>query len=206
MSIPLPRPVGNEVTLRDAITARRTTRHFADSSIDLLTISELLWAAQGRTGDDGRRTAPSAGAQYPMELFVAAGRIVGLDAGLYRHDSLAHDLHQVTDDDVRPALCDAALDDQPWLRDAAAVLVVAADMTGIGQHFAHQPPAGRRGRRYAYIETGAVCQNVHLQGEALGLGLVLVAGFDDDAVARSLRLDQQDLEATALLAIGARTG
>lgn len=73
MTIPLPHPVGNEVSLRAAITERRTTRHFADSALDLLTVSELLWAAQGRTGEDGARTAPSAGAQYPLALFVAAG-------------------------------------------------------------------------------------------------------------------------------------
>jgi SagB-type dehydrogenase family enzyme len=206
VTIPLPQPTGNPVSLFDALVTRRTARDFAGAPLDLEVVAQLLWAAQGHTGPDGRRTAPSAGAQYPLEILVAAGDVTALDAGVYRYDSVAHDLQRTIDDDPRPALHGAALDDQPWLRDAPAVLVVAADMTGIGHHFARQPPAGRRGRRYAYIETGAVCQNVHLQAEALGLGLVLVGGFDDDAVARALNLDERSLEPTALLAIGVRTG
>ncbi|MEP3163548.1 MAG: nitroreductase family protein [Marinobacter sp.] len=91
--------------------------------------------------------------------------------------------------------------DQPWLKEAAIVIGVTAEFDEAVQHFEAQPPHRERGARYVYMETGALAQNVHLQSSALGVGCVLVAGFNDSKVKEALRLPS-DLEPTALLCIG----
>lgn len=187
-----------------AIARRRTCRDFSDQSIVLAQLSQLLWAAQWITGPGAERAVPSAGGQYPLEVLIVAGAVSGLDVGLHRYLADGHRLAPIDGIDHRHGLHAAAFDDQPWVRDAAAILVVTADMAGIDAHFADQPPAGR-GRRYAHIETGAVAQNVHLQAEALNLGMVLVAGFDDAAVALELAL-LPGIDPTALLGLGVRSG
>ncbi|WP_386077973.1 nitroreductase family protein [Vreelandella sp. F11] len=93
--------------------------------------------------------------------------------------------------------------DQPWLKESALIIAVTAKLGDAVQHFKAQPPQGERGARYVYMETGALAQNVHLQSTALGVGCVLVAGFDNARVKEVLRLPS-DLEPTALLCIGQR--
>ncbi len=204
VTIALPHPDrSSALDVTTALAQRRSCRRFADAPIPLAQLSQLLWAAQGITGPDAERTAPSAGGQYPLDILVVAGAVSGLDVGLYRYLPGEHRIIPIDDADHRPALHVAAIDDQPWVREAAVILVVAADMARINAHFADQAPAGRRGSRYAHIETGAVSQNVHLQAEALGLGMVLVAGFDDATVSSDLDLPS-GVEPTGLLAVGVR--
>jgi len=93
--------------------------------------------------------------------------------------------------------------DQPWLKEAALVIGVTAKLGDAVRHFESQPPQGARGARYVYMETGVLAQNVYLQSTVLGVGCVLVAGFDDSRVKEALSLPS-DLEPTALLCIGQR--
>ncbi len=177
-----------KLTLEDAISKRRSHRTFDDQPLRLPELHKLLWAAQGVTDESSKRTVPSAHGLHPLHLFVTAGHIADLPAGVYRvsHDTL--DLTPHLDHDIRTGLEQAALDDQPWIARAPAIITICANMVSISQAFAEQPPYGARGRRYAYIEAGAAAQNIHLQACAVGLACVLVAGFRDEATADVLHL------------------
>lgn len=117
---------------------------------------------------------------YPLTLTVVAGNVDGLAAGAYRYDAERHVLALVADGDHRDRVARTTLADHDWLRHAAALLLLSGDMDTATRHFADQPPQGRRGRRYVWLEAGHASQNVYLQATESGLGAVLVAGFDDD--------------------------
>lgn len=193
--IELPQPeLDGEVSLETAIRKRRSVREFSRQALPLADVAQLLWAAQGVTSRDGGRTAPSAGALYPLELYLVAGKVDALPAGLYHYHPREHRLRLVTDGDLRKALAGAALD-QSWVRSAPAVLVIA----GVYERSAKK--YGQRARRYTHIETGHAAQNVYLQAEALGLGTVIVGAFDDAAVREVLALPA-DHAPLALMPVG----
>lgn len=200
LRVPLPHPAA-DTPLGHLLRTRRSVRRFSDAPIMLAELAQLLWAAQGVTGDEGRRTAPSAAGQFPLRLYVSAGNVSELPPGLYVYEPRQHALAQVVSDDLRPTLADAAIGEQPWVEAAAVIIAVAADLAAIDAHFAEQQPDGHRGTRYAYMETGAVSENVHLQATALGLGMVLVGGLDDTAADAALSLSANEKTA-ALLCVG----
>jgi SagB-type dehydrogenase family enzyme len=180
--IELPQPrVDGDVSLEAAIRERRSVREFSRQALPLDDVAQLLWAAQGVTSRDGGRAAPSAGALYPLELYLVAGNVATLPAGLYHYRPRGHRLQFVADGDLRKALAGAALD-QYWVRSAPAVLVIA------GVYERSETKYGQRARRYTHIETGHAAQNVYLQAEALGLGTVIVGAFEDAAVREVLGL------------------
>lgn len=176
-----------DLSLHDALATRRSIRDFTGRALPLERLQRLVWAAQGVTGAEGRRTAPSAHAFYPLRLRLVAGDVERLDAGLYEVGG-AQAPKLLKPGDHRPALQAAALEEQPWVGKAAAILAFYADMEAVTRHFAAQPPPGARGARYVYIEAGAAAQNAWLQGTAEGLGGVLIAGFEDEATAQALDL------------------
>lgn len=173
--------------LTEALAARRSHRDYSGGAVDRDVVAQLVHAAQGQTGEGGFRTTPSAHALHPLRLSVAAGRVAGLDAGLHNVDSQGA-ISFARPGDVLAELERAAIGDQPWIGAAAGVLTISADFAGPTAAFADQPPYGRRGPGYVYIEAGAAAQNVALRAADLGLACVLVAGFADDATAAALRL------------------
>jgi SagB-type dehydrogenase family enzyme len=193
IGLPPPAP-DRQMTVEAAIRSRRSIREFSSDSITLEEISQILWAAQGITDRAGYRTAPSAGALYPLEISLIAGDIQSLPAGIYRYDPRAHVLDAVAAGDRRVAIAEAALS-QRWVADAAAILVIAAVVERTTVKY------GRRGVRYVHIETGHVAQNVYLQAAALGLGTTIVGAFDDAEVTEvaGLRHEESPL---CLLPIG----
>lgn len=178
-----------DTTLHHALGTRRSVRDYSSRALPLAALQRLLWAAQGITSADGRRAAPSAHALYPLSLLLAAGNVADLAAGLYAVDDLEQTLTLRKPGDCRAALQAAAIDEQPWISTASAVLTICADMVAATQAFVEQPPYGQRGARYVCLEAGAAAQNVLLQATAEGLGGVLVAGFRDEATAAALNLD-----------------
>lgn len=169
------------MTLAQALLQRRSVRAYRADELSLAQVGQLLWAAQGITSEDGLRTAPSAGALYPLEIHLVAGTVEGLSAGVYHYAPAPHRLERVQAADVRAALASAAMN-QSWVRDAAAVLACSAvyERT-IGKY-------GQRAPRYVHMEAGHAAQNVLLQATALGLHSVIVGAFDDHAVQDSLGL------------------
>ena len=193
--IPLPAAAfDGEMPVEEAIKQRRSVREFSRKSLALEDISQLLWAAQGITGRRGLRAAPSAGALYPLELYVVAGNVEGLSPGVYRYRPRKHDLVLVASGDQRKPLASAAID-QSWVRRAPAVLVI----TGVYERT--MTKYGQRGRRYVHMEVGHAAQNVYLRATARGLGTVMVGAFDDKEVHEALRLPT-DHEPLGLMPIG----
>lgn len=184
-NIKLPEPrLKGEMSVEEAIQRRRSRRSFADTPLTMEQLSQLLWCAQGVTDPAGRkRAAPSAGATYPMEVFVAVGqKTVGdLDAGVYRYVPAGHGLEKVLDGDLRGRVARAALG-QDFLATAPMDILLAADYGRTSGRY------GQRARRYVDIEVGHIGQNIYLQAEALGLGTVAVGAFSDDEVAKVFEL------------------
>ena len=171
--------------LAEAFARRRSVRDYTERELTLAQIARLLWAAQGTNDPSGLRTAPSAGALYPLELILVAGNVAGLKSGVYRYQVRRHALKLVAEGDLRPRLAKAALG-QTWLADGAAVVVVTAIYERTTRKY------GKRGKRYIQIEVGHAAQNVLLQAAVLGLGAAVVGAFDDAAVVDVLGLP--DLE------------
>lgn len=182
LGLELPEPrLDGDVSLEASIRERRSVRDYSGRPLSLADVGQLLWAAQGVTSSDGGRAAPSAGALYPLELYLVAGDIESVPAGIYRYQSRGHRLQHCADGDLRKTLGRAALG-QSWVRRAPAVLVVAAVYERSEKKY------GQRARRYTRIETGHVAQNVYLQAVALGLGTVIVGAFDDAELQQVLNL------------------
>ncbi len=189
--LPAPEEVG-KVSLEETLSIRKSTRSFQDKPLSLQQLGQLLWAAQG-SGVDGitgaTRTAPSAGATHPMEIYVVAGNVQDMQAGIYIYDISDHKLVPLLEGELREELAGAALG-QDFIAAAPASIVLAAEFertTGV---------YGQRGERYVHMESGNVSQNIALQAEALGLGSVVVGAFEDRNVSRLLQM-----EATPLLII-----
>jgi len=169
------------VSVERALASRRSQRSYTEAPLSLAEVAQLLWAAQGVTGSDGLRTAPSAGALYPLEIHLVAGEVSGLAPGVYRYDPERHGLRQQVEGDLREALAEKALE-QSWVADAPALLVITAVVQRTARKY------GSRAERYVLIEAGHAAQNVYLQAEALGLGTVIVGAFEDEPLGRLLRL------------------
>ena len=135
------------------------------------------------TNGGRRRTVPSAGALYPLELYLLAGEVDGLQVGLYRYLIGRHELSEVAAADVRPQLADAALR-QDWMVGAAAIIVIVGVVERTASKY------GQRAIRYVHMEVGAATQNIYLQATALGLGTVIVGAFSDGLVKDVLGLSE----------------
>ena len=194
-SVPLPPPVlDGDMTLEEALGLRRSVREFAGGHLELADVAQLLWAAQGVTDPRGYRAAPSAGALYPLELYVAVGDVQGLRPGVYRYEPELHALTMTQDGDRRRRLRAAALD-QEYLEQAAAVLVISALYARTAGRY------GARADRYVHMESGHAAQNVYLQAAARDLATVLIGAFQDRRVQEALGLPS-DHEPLGLMPVG----
>jgi SagB-type dehydrogenase family enzyme len=176
MIVDLPQPqLKGTVSLEETLQMRRSVRNYAPISLKLKDISQLLWSAQGVTSEWGGRTAPSAGALYPLEVYLVAGDVEGLESGIYRYIPSGHKITDVKEGDIRRALSVAA-DNQSWVADAPISIVITAIYEKTTGKY------GDRGVMYVHIEAGHAAQNVCLQAVALGLGAVPVGAFEDQTV------------------------
>ena len=184
--IKLPSPlVAGKTSVESALNKRRSVRQYKNLPISLTDLSQLLWAAQGISGSGGRRTAPSAGALYPLEVYVVAGKVTGLPAGIYSYNPHKHELRRIAEGDARTELSKAALGQSP-IKNAAAVLVLSA------LHERTTAKYGERGVRYVHMEAGHATQNVFLQAVSLDLGTVVIGAFQDEQVRAVLHLPEQE--------------
>ncbi len=184
LRLPAPRFEG-VLALERALRVRRSIREYARGALAVADASQLLWAAQGVTHAAGLRTAPSAGALYPLETYLLAGNVTDLPPGVYHYEPGTHTLSLVSEGDRRRALAHAALG-QGFIATASAVVVICAVYRRTTSKY------GERGSRYVHMEVGHVAQNVYLQAAALGLGTVVVGAFDDEQVRRVLDIRNDD--------------
>jgi SagB-type dehydrogenase family enzyme len=184
IELPSPRATG-EVSLSEAIVARRSVREFRDGAIRLEEVSQLLRAAQGVTSKEGLRAPPSAGALYPLEVRLAAGTVDGLPQGIYRYEPASHRLVAELAGDKRRELAAAAFG-QRWIAGSALVLIISAVYERTTSKY------GRRGIRYVHMEAGHAAQNVLLSATAQGIGATPVGAFDDATVAEIAGLSGEE--------------
>ena len=177
--LPAPARKG-KLSFEEVLAGRRSVRQFADARLTDPEVSQLLWAAQGMTDAEGYRTAPSAGALYPLEVYVATAD------GCFHYEPGRHLLHRNSKDDRRKAIYEAALS-QDAVREAPAVFVIAAIYERTEGKYGEQ-----RGARYVHMEAGHAAQNLLLQAVAMGLGAVPIGAFQDSRIQEALRLPAEE--------------
>jgi SagB-type dehydrogenase family enzyme len=194
-TIVLPKPrTESHFSVERALLERRSVREFSKAPLSLEEVSQLLWAAQGVTHIEGMRTAPSAGALYPLELYLVASNVAGLEPAVYHYSATAHTLRLTAIGDRRPELARVALG-QLFVEESAAVLVFSAIERKTTRKYGH------RGIRYIHIEVGHSAQNVFLQAQALGVNAAVVGAFDDERMVEILNLPQ-DVHVVYLMPLG----
>jgi SagB-type dehydrogenase family enzyme len=184
-AIKLPPPVyDGKISLERALKERRSMRQYANNPLILSDLSQLLWAAQGVSGSGAGRTVPSAGALYPLEVYVVVGNVSDLPDGIYRYEPQKHVLIKKADGDKRMELSRAAL--QSTIQNAPAILVFS------GAYERTTAKYGARGIRYVHMEAGHASQNVYLQAVSLHLGTVVIGAFQDEDVRAVLALPENE--------------
>jgi len=194
--IKLPSPqLRGTVSLEETISGRRSVRKYRGEPLEAGHLSQMLWAAQGMTGTGRFRAAPSAGATYPLKVFVVVGErgvIAGeatkgaqeVEAGIYHYEVDSHSLSLHRPGELRAELARAALGQQ-FLVQAPVDIVICALLDRTSRRY------GKRAERYVNMEVGHVGQNIHLQAVALGLASVEVGAFNDEEVRTILQVDEQ---------------
>ncbi len=188
-SIKLPKPqYDSNVSIEETLLKRRSIRSYKSETLAIAEISQLLWSAQGVTNRKGFRTAPSAGALYPLEVYIAAGNVTDLDAGIYKYYPHRHEIVNTVKGDKRSELCRAGLG-QSSIKNAPAVMVFCAVFERVTGSY------GKRGIQYVHMEVGHAIQNVCLQAISLGLGSVIIGAFNDHDVkdVMNFELDEHPL-------------
>jgi SagB-type dehydrogenase family enzyme len=197
VALPAPEAAG-ETSVEAALAARRSVRRFAERALTIGELGQLLWAAQGITDARGHRTAPSAGALYPLTVYAAVGRVSGLAAGIWRYRPGDHALARTGAGDRRAALAEAAYG-QAWIAEAPAVLVIAGDESVTAAKY------GPKAARFVAVEAGLAAENVALQAVARELGATVVGGFDTARAAAVVPLAAGET-VMLLLPVGALPG
>lgn len=189
--ISLPRPsLKGEMSVEEALHKRRSHRSYLNQSLTLQQVAQLLWSTYGVTfvSGSGRqyKTAPSAGATYPLEIYLLSGNVQGIDAGLYRYIPETHSLRLELSGDLRQKTKDACLG-QSMIGDAPASIVFSAVYERTTARY------GKRGEeRYVCMDLGHAAQNLYLQATAMGLGTCAVGAFEDDKLHKTLALPKTE--------------
>ncbi len=199
-TIKLPNPsLDGKMSVEKAMAKKKSVRAFSAAVLNKFEISQMLWSANGNIPLDAISSAttkvlPSAGALYPIEIFLVVGSntVEDIPAGTYQYDPSNNSLKPLASGDVRLALAQAALS-QVWLARAPAILIIGAVFSRTTAKY------GNRGVQYVFMEAGNSNQNIYLQGEALGLKIATVGAFNEAQVSSVLKLPS---EVTPLLLIG----
>jgi SagB-type dehydrogenase family enzyme len=188
MSITLPKPelIGSK-SLEECIYKRESVRNFRDKIIEIEKVSQILWATQGKKGE--KRTVPSAGATYPLEIFA-----ILKNKGYFNYNVKKHVLELITEEDLSRKLARASLD-QHFIAEAYLNIIICAEFSRTTWRY------GQRGVRYVYIEVGHCAQNIHLEAVALGLASVPVGAFEDDEVKKVLEVPKK-IEPLYIIPVG----
>jgi SagB-type dehydrogenase family enzyme len=207
-AIQLPTPkLDGRCSVEKALATRRSVRAFKDESLSIAALSQLVWAAQGMTQkmdppsgwswgiwQGGKRTAPSAGALYPLELYIVAGKVDSVKPAVYRYKPQTHELLVVGAGDKRSELAAAALE-QEWIGGAPCAIVVGAIYKRTEVKYRERAP------RYVHIEVGHAVENICLQAVALDLGTTMVGAFKDDEVKKVLGMSDEE-QPLAIVPVG----
>ena len=181
--IKLPAPsLKGDISLEEALAGRRSLREYSGDSLSLEEISQLLWAGQGITKDNLYRTAPSAGALYPLEVYLIAEKVEGLKPGLYHYIPKGHKVKLLKKGKLLKTLAEAALG-QRAIHNCSAAFIITGVIERTSKKYEE------RAEMYVHIEVGHAGQNILLQAEALGLGAVPMGAFYEERVKAKLGLE-----------------
>ena len=184
----LPPKLNGDMSVETAISRRRSRREYSGDPINIEDLSNLLWAAQGITEPVNKfRAAPSAGATYPLEVYIVLkkGGVEELSEGVYHYNPFEHALVKRIEGDFSEELSAAAVS-QEWVREATINFILTAIYERTTERY------GERGIRYVHIEVGHVGENIYLQAESLNLGAVVIGAFYDDWIQRLLKLPKNE--------------
>ncbi|MCL1881649.1 MAG: SagB/ThcOx family dehydrogenase [Oscillospiraceae bacterium] len=186
--IQLPPPIlYGEMSLEQTLYERRSHRNFAETTLTKEQLSQLLWAAYGISEQtQNLRTAPSAGALYPLEIYSIIGEVSGISAGVYRYNPLEHQLIKVVSGDVRSELRSSTFGNQQMVEIAPLTIFYTTVFERSTARY------GERGIMYTHMEVGHSAQNVYLQATALGLGTCAIGAFHEDIVSELLQLSENE--------------
>ena len=184
IALPLPTTDG-KISLEQTLVDRRSIRHFSDKPLTIDQISQLLWAGQGMTDNRGFRTAPSAGALYPLELYAILGKLEGVPAGIYHYNHKDHHLIKIKEGDFRSELCAAGLS-QGAIKNAPMTILISSVFKRTTIKY------GQRGIRYVIMEVGHAGQNILLQAVSLGLGAVPIGAFNENDIIRLMDFGSEE--------------
>lgn len=191
----LPKPdISRGIPLNLALKSRRSHRRYSKKAISLNELSQLLWSGQGVTNFFGFRTAPSAGALHPLEIYVAVSNVDQLSQGIYHYKPGSHELALIIKGDHSKQLAQSA-SQQSSIKKAAATLIITADISRVERKYK------QRAKRYVHIEAGSAAQNIYLQAVSLKLGTVFVGTFKDNEVTQFMQLPA-DHKPLGLMPIG----
>jgi len=169
--------------LWDVFDSRRSVRHFKDAPMTKSELSQLLWAAQGITNQgSGFRTAPSAGALYPVETYLVVNSVEDVEPGVYHYAVDKHELDQLRVGDFRMPVAQAALDQEMAYR-ANVVFIWTAVFERSKWKY------NQRAYRYVYLDAGHIAQNVALAAVALDFGSCQIGALYDDEVNALIDID-----------------
>lgn len=181
--------LSSRTSVEAALNSRRSRRTFLDKPLSISQVSQLLWAAQGVTTDWGGRTTPSAKSAYPLEVYLIANNVEGLDPGLYHYIpgdlEPVHQLGVIKIQNLSEEIAEAA--QQASSKDAAAIIIIAADFQRMYDKF-----DGNKLDNNVYLEVGHAAENLYLQSESLGLGMVVTGGFDHDLTKQVISLPENE--------------
>ncbi|AIJ05223.1 SagB-type dehydrogenase domain [Methanocaldococcus bathoardescens] len=179
-------PEVEEIKLEDVLLKRRSVREYSSSPLTLRELSHILFAAYGVTDKMGFKTVPSAGATYPLEIYINVRDVIGVEEGVYKYIPERHSIVRVLDEEVGHELALASLK-QMFIAIAPIVLIITANYERTTRVY------GDRGFRYVHMEVGCVAQNVYLMATSLGLGTVAVGAFYDDEIREILKIEEHPL-------------
>jgi len=196
-------PAPERTTLVELLEQRHSCRDFAQTEMPLEHASALLAASYGaiapaRFGGQTpflRRTVPSAGGLFPLEMYLFTQRVQGLADGLYHYDVVAHSLRQLRRENLFLTL-EPMFYAYPFMKDANLVFAIAAVFLRIQKKY------GPRGYRYTLMEAGHVAQNISLRAIELGLATLCMGGFLDSALNELLSLKPKEEGAVYTVAVG----
>ena len=206
ITLPPPR-FDSDYSIEKALLNRRSVRRYSPQALSQEELAQLLWACQGISKVEGwqlghskmqttYRTAPTAGALYPLELYVMVKKVEGLDPGLYHYlpgpGKEQHAMELLQTGDRSADLADAALS-QSFITEAAANIIIGGVVARMASKY------GRRARLYVVLEVGHAAQNLCLQAPSLGIGVVPIGAFTDAEVRRFVG---EDVEPIYILSVG----
>jgi len=189
IKLPEPRTDGG-ISVEKSLETRRSIRSFGKDGLTLDEFSQLLWAAQGVTDNEGHRTAPSAMAKYPLQVYLLADNVTGLPAGVYHYSPQGHNLTIMAEGNVNEYY-NATAGFEAWIKTAPAIFVITGNISGINQMPGLRPGNRTSGSnrtsgnqmprqdpsQWVYIDAGAAAENLLLEVVSLDLASTYTAGF-----------------------------